>query len=1258
MMLFRVGFVLSFAASAQHVTGATTDSAALFYSDLQPCPAVCEKGRELSDWTFYHDIDRLAVCDQPIMLDFNIYTALDDPCSDVTIRSCTVKTNLSMDDLSCYGCNDTASKSVISISRALQDYLRDDTHKSRKILFATFKGMLAGAYLGPSKFNEVKAADTLIPKFIANIKQSGIENRTALQICGGDRGSDQILGIAADPQGDFLSIQSIMKTWDSGKCITGDGTTDWDGDRDDTSREEHSRRSRLGVRADCQTTMVYAGDTCGTLANKCGVDAAAFTGFNSNTNSSTFCSSLSPGQQVCCSSGTLPDIKPKPSSNGTCATHTIESNEYCDLIASSNGITVQDLESFNTETWGWLGCTNVQVGTRICVSSGQPPLPAPVSNAVCGPIVPGTKEPTEGQSIADLNPCVLNACCNVWGQCGITAEFCTETVSETGNPGTSEPRANGCVQNCGTDLVNNGTAPAEFRKIGYFEAWNLDRPCLQMHVARIDQSYTHVHFAFAQISTDFKVSIAENLTTQWNAFKAGSVHYKKILSFGGWSFSTEYDTGAIFRQGVSAGSRALFADQVVQFLTANGIDGLDFDWEYPGATDIPGAPSGNKNDGANYLEFLKLVRAKLPSDKTLSIAVPASFWYLRGFPISEISSVVDYVVYMTYDLHGQWDAGSQWASDGCPRGSCLRSHVNYTETYSALSMLTKAGMPTDKIVVGVASYGRSFKMAQADCRGPTCKLSPDTSPAKAGRCTASSGILGNAEIQEIIDGGGDIAHWHDDTGSDSDFLVYESTEWVAYMSGETKNNRAQKYKSMNLGGTADWAIDLQEFLFLGSNPSNFDPDPTVDYDPPVCDASFESLDQVIQANPPIECGPVYVLPILQNMLRQAVTDFNAVLANGYDKYFGIYADYTASNAGGMMHDFLNEKGNDYFSCLIIEEITCCRSCYWTHGDNNPQCQHCTLEMCDKITSPWGVPSEYHNVSEPCPPDMSKRGIPPDLGRDYSDQSIFWSLRSDRSDQFWADVTAQVPAPKEKIVFQQTMPIVGGQDFDRGCAIEGVWSREFCQYHGWWFNVPAVVGLTTADIVNPKDSVAKALDSVTGLLPNLWVIEVELVAGQYNGSGEDVIDAAALPVFMVQAAIENMNEVVKMGQQIEEAEKKQFIATLLMALFFVLPVLGEGLAALGMGTLGRVFAGLGEVGNAGQGIYDAIQDPSSAPLAIFGLVLGGLGLRDIINVQKAAQIRRGMSPETMGSLGTSIKTKIDQVELVVNKNKLPRFCKAA
>lgn len=170
-----------------------------------------------------------------------------------------------------------------------------------------------------------------------------------------------------------------------------------------------------------------------------------------------------------------------------------------------------------------------------------------------------------------------------------------------------------------------------------------------------------------------------------------------------------------------------FVDSIVEYLNQKGFDGVDIDWEYPGvshppaekpvqlilmtekeiymqqAPDIRGIPAGLKSDGPNYLTFLEKLRAKLPRVKTLSIAAPASYWYLKSFPIVAMAKLVDYIVYMTYDLHGmymllnvgcqfrafarccesnvvliltlgQWDYDNHWSQDGCLSGNCLRSH--------------------------------------------------------------------------------------------------------------------------------------------------------------------------------------------------------------------------------------------------------------------------------------------------------------------------------------------------------------------------------------------------------------------------------------------------------------------------------------------------------------------------------------------------------------------------------------------------------
>lgn len=69
-----------------------------------------------------------------------------------------------------------------------------------------------------------------------------------------------------------------------------------------------------------------------------------------------------------------------------------------------------------------------------------------------------------------------------------------------------------------------------------------------------------------------------------------------------------------------------------------------------------------------------------------------------------------------YGLHGQWDARNEYSQEYCESGNCLpmvRSQVNLTETRKSLAMITKVGVPGNKIIVGVTSYGRSFQMAEA-----------------------------------------------------------------------------------------------------------------------------------------------------------------------------------------------------------------------------------------------------------------------------------------------------------------------------------------------------------------------------------------------------------------------------------------------------------------------------------------------------------------------------------------------------------------
>jgi hypothetical protein len=125
----------------------------------------------------------------------------------------------------------------------------------------------------------------------------------------------------------------------------------------------------------CKTREVASGDSCGSLASKCGVSADDFMKVNTKSN---LCSSLAEGQRVCCSKGKMPDLKPKSDSNGNCAVYTTKKDDNCAKIAASRDLAVKDLEDFNTKTWGWNGCQLLWPDYKMCVSSGSPPMPANV----------------------------------------------------------------------------------------------------------------------------------------------------------------------------------------------------------------------------------------------------------------------------------------------------------------------------------------------------------------------------------------------------------------------------------------------------------------------------------------------------------------------------------------------------------------------------------------------------------------------------------------------------------------------------------------------------------------------------------------------------------------------------------------------------------------------------------------------------------------------------------------------------------------
>lgn len=430
------------------------------YAERNACPTRCSiAGPNPSNWSVYHNFDQFHACEQSRFYDFSLYDKVDDANAFHRIYACSSygpdwtnlpKAKTDVATIQSVGKNTTYElgwwsdggkldeSGISSLATQLREYLANGYAPTDRMvtLFAQSGQTAVGLYIGRGLQNEgvgTFALEALDTKLL-HLKLSA--SSMAMQLCRPGSDSDQVFGFMATTNGTFGPIQNALKTWANADCLsfpdsrnfTGPAyftapmvaTTKFPADREKFTKA--ARSSRLISRANCKTIQVQSGDSCASLAKKCAISAADFTKYNPASN---FCSSLKPGQHVCCSSGTLPDFRPKPKPDGSCFPYKFTSGDSCSSVAAANSLTVAELEKFNQKTWGWNGCSNVWAGTIACLSSGKPPFPATVPNAICGPQVPGTKPPTDGSDISKLNPCPLNACCNVWGQVSFShLRFC------------------------------------------------------------------------------------------------------------------------------------------------------------------------------------------------------------------------------------------------------------------------------------------------------------------------------------------------------------------------------------------------------------------------------------------------------------------------------------------------------------------------------------------------------------------------------------------------------------------------------------------------------------------------------------------------------------------------------------------------------------------------------------------------------------------------------------------------------------------
>jgi hypothetical protein len=383
-----------------------------------------------------------------------------------------------------------------------------------------------------------------------------------------------------------------------------------------------------------------------------------------------------------------------------------------------------------------------------------------------------------------------------------------------------------------------------------------------------------------------------------------------------------------------------------------------------------------------------------------------------------------------------------------------------------------------------------------------------------------------------------------------------------------------------------------------------------------CSSTFTTLAQLEERRDsvPAHCVEQYLLDIQIAVYEAALNKYKELLANGYDGKFQTYEKSTKAEVPDQINSFMaSDKVDKYFKCQETKQITCCKDCHYaTCGVGCVKGDDCksgmgTVDMdkCPKIEFEQPmiggveVPRTTYTLA--------------DADGFYADIAETWGI-----DQSWIRFDKRLMKPQNGCQY--------ADDVKQCQEEQNIYFRNF-----------PVANNDKIEIYNPKKLIGDSSDKAAEMLARIKTMRQ---IGLYDELllPSDLVDATSLPAFTTEQAIASMEKIVERADEIIKREREDFIISFITGLLFFIPVVGEaaGAALTSARTLLRLVGG---VGDAALAVYDVVQDPENAFMAVFSALAGaGVGRAGFT---KAAGARRGLTEKEYKSLG-DVKTKLDKV----------------
>ena len=199
---------------------------------------------------------------------------------------------------------------------------------------------------------------------------------------------------------------------------------------------------------------------------------------------------------------------------------------------------------------------------------------------------------------------------------------------------------------------------------------------------------THINYAFGHVNEQFNGVRIDNEQRLRDivALKKQQPKLRVMLSIGGWG------SGRFSEMAGSETNRKAFAKDCRRVCNELGLDGIDIDWEYP--TQNSAGISASPNDTENFTLLMRDLREALGKKLWLTLASVGSAQFID---FRSCQQYLDVVNVMAYDM-----------SNAPKHHSALyRSKiVGWLCASDAVEAHRKAGVPDEKIVLGMPFYGR------------------------------------------------------------------------------------------------------------------------------------------------------------------------------------------------------------------------------------------------------------------------------------------------------------------------------------------------------------------------------------------------------------------------------------------------------------------------------------------------------------------------------------------------------------------------